>query len=224
MRVSIIIFFLFLPSLLSAQSVHPVRESMQIDGSRAEGFGIVLNAGADVVKSSLSKYLKTLGKARTSGDYITVAEPLIAGRKYAEVLYGTTSPSGTSSTAWIGVVSGDDGSIRDTDLEKLAYDFGVTFQREQIQLQIDESERALQAVEKQQARLVNQNRDLNGKIESNKREKVQLEKALVENALELEDLNNRLVLNAKAQDSVALATEQIRKVVEMHKDLQRKVR
>ncbi|WP_254157854.1 hypothetical protein [Chryseosolibacter indicus] len=46
------------------------------------------------------------------------------------------------------------------DVEKLVHDFGVSFYRDKVQQQIDESNRALQAVEKQQLRLVGQNKDL----------------------------------------------------------------
>ena len=100
---------------------------------------------------------------------------------------------------------------------------GVTFHRDKIQKQIDESIRAAQAVEKQQQRLVNQNRSLNSKLESNKREKVQLEKSLQDNATELITLTNQLAKNKKDQDSVTLATDQIKKMVELHKERQRKV-
>jgi hypothetical protein len=225
MRVLKIIFCLLLPTLLFAQSIQTTKESHQIDGIKAEGYEVILNGSGDVVKSSLARYLKNLGKTRMSGDYISISEPLIAGRKYDGLFYGSTKPVGNSTAAWIGIAATTSGgSALDRDIEKLVYDFGVTFRREQIQMQIDESARALQAVEKQKARLLNQNKDLNSKIENNKREKVQLEKAMVDNKLELEDLNNRLVLNAKAQDSVAVAAEQIRKVVEMHKDRQRKVK
>jgi hypothetical protein len=78
-------------------------------------------------------------------------------------------------------------------------------------------------VEKQQMRLVNQNKDLENKIEGNKREKIQLEKSLKNNKVELMTLTKKLEENKKAQDSVAIATEQIKKVVEMHKERQRKI-
>ena len=73
-------------------------------------------------------------------------------------------------------------------------------------------------------RLSNQNKDLTSRIERKKREKIELEKSLVDYKLELEDLTKNLKANAKARDSVAIATEQIRKVVESHQERQRKVK
>src|SRR5690606_30426441 len=100
---------------------------------------------------------------------------------------------------------------------------GVTFHRERIQAQIDESMRALQAVERQQSKLTAQQRDLLQRIEANKREKEQLQQALVNNSREWEALKQRVANNSKAQDSVATAAEQIRRVVEMHRERQRNV-
>src|SRR3546814_4443436 len=65
--------------------------------------------------------------------------------------------------------------------------------------------RALQAVEKKQMRLVNQHKDLSNKIENNKKQKIELEKSLVENKIDFEDLTKKLEGNARAQDSVAVA-------------------
>jgi hypothetical protein len=50
-----------------------------------------------------------------------------------------------------------------------------------------------------------------------------LEKSLVDNNVELETLSKKLEQNKKGQDSVAVAGEQIKKVVEMHKESQRRV-
>jgi chromosome segregation ATPase len=114
----------------------------------------------------------------------------------------------------------DQSGKNDAAVKKLAHDFGVFFQREQIQAKIDESQRALDAVVKQQARLVKQNEDIHARIESNQRQKIQLEKSLVENKAELETLKNKLAANKKAQDSVEVASSQIKKVVEKHKQEQ----
>ena len=221
------IFFyllILLPGALAAQSIAIKKETARIDGTNINGYQIVVASSREGVNLSLSRYLKALGKTKSPGDYIMLTEPVIAGRKYSGILYATTKDLGNTSAAWIGIPSesGEESSL-DRDVQKLIYDFGVSFYREKVQLQIDESLRALQAVEKQQLRLETQNKHLNNKIESNKLEKVLLEKSLLENKAELEELTRRLAANSKAQDSVAVATEQIRKVVEMHKEKQRSI-
>jgi|SRR5688500_10691333 len=220
-------FFLLvalLPLVSQGQTVHVEKRSSRVNGENIPGYMVALSSPETEVRNALEKYLKLLGKTKHSDDVLTTAEPLIAGNKYMMSVYATTRQVGTTTAAWIGMnYEGGEESTVSRDLEKLVYNFGVSFYRDKIQLQVDESMRALQTVERQQSRLVNQNKDLTNKIESNKREKIELEKSLVENKAQLEDLTKKLQANIKAKDSIAIATEQIRKVVEMHKERQQKI-
>ncbi len=227
LKIRFIVFtvLLSLPSLMHAQSIIVRKENARIEGQNAPGYQVAFQASASDVKSSLSKYLKELGKVRSSGEYLTVAEPLIDGAQRNTTLYATTKQLAGTTAAWIGAFPNSDGEANpDAELEKLAYEFGVAFEKELIQRQIDESLQALQAVERQQTRLSNQNKDLHNKIERNKREKIQLEKSLEENKKAFEQLTLDIAANARAQDSIAIATEQIRKVVELHQERQRQVK
>lgn len=221
-------FFFFLacvPIFCAAQNIELKQQSENIDGHNAYGFRVDLPATDEEVRSSLVRFMKAYGKTKTSSEFIAVSDAILEGNKITGTLYATTTESGKGSIAWIGVAStAGEESAFDHDLKKLTYNFAVTFQREQIQLQIDESLRALQAVERQHSRLQNQHKDLTNKVEGNKKEKISLEKALFENKNELENLTRKLATNAYAQDSVAKATEQIRKIVEMHRERQRKVK
>lgn len=222
----IFLLIFLLPALTYSQTIKVKKETSRIDGEIADGYGISLEAPEPAVHNSLAKYLKSVGKIKQSDHVITISEPLIAGEKYPYPLYSTSWQTGTTTSAWVGINMNewdDEANTMDKRLEKLIYDFGVNFQREKIQIQIDESLRALQTVEKQQSRLVNQNKDLTNKIEGNKREKINLEKSLVNNGLAFEDLTKKLAQNKKSQDSVATAGEQIKKVVEMHKARQQEV-
>jgi hypothetical protein len=109
------------------------------------------------------------------------------------------------------------------ELEKLVYRFGVKFYRDQIQKEIDEAQQASYAVDKQKQRLLNQNKDLVNKLANNEQQKIQLEKSLETNKLDHFVLLQKIENNKKSQDSVANAGVQIKKVVEVHKERQRKV-
>ena len=117
----------------------------------------------------------------------------------------------------------NDISLVEKQLEKLVYQFGIRFYRDKIQAQIDEGQQALEAVVRQQQRLTNQNKDLNIRLGNNGQEKIQLEKAIEANKLENLVLLQKIENNKKSQDSVAQAGEKIKKVIELHKDRQRKV-
>jgi hypothetical protein len=222
-----LLLFLFSGFCAISQAVKVKKETARIKNEYADGFEVELQASSGEVEAALVKYMKALGKTKDNDNFITVNEPTIQEIKYTAPVYAVTKQVGNIVSAWVGIDSRD-WSKKEVEhinqyLEKSLYDFGVTFYRDKIQKQIDESVRAAQAVEKQQQRLQNQNRDLTTKIEDNKREKIQLEKSLENNKVELETLTKRLEKNRKDQDSVAVAGEQIKKVVEMHKEKQRKV-
>jgi hypothetical protein len=216
------ILFVLFPFFGSAQSIEARKETSRIEGQNVNGYQVNIRGTGKEADNALAKYLKGLGKTRQSGDYITVAEPLIDGKKYDGTLYATIRIASGANAVWMTITGGqeDQSGKNDAAVKKLAHDFGVYFQREQIQAKIDESQRALDAVVKQKARLVKQNEDIHARIESNQRQKIQLEKSLVENKAELETLKNKLAANKKAQDSVEVASSQIKKVVEKHKQEQ----
>jgi hypothetical protein len=223
---TLLLAIMLLPILVFSQSVKVKKETSRIRGENADGYEVVLESPEQEVKNSMQKFLKTLGKIKEGDNNFTVNEPTIDGTKYTMPVYATTRQIGNTTAAWIGINVKDWGkkaSSVDKPLEILVYDFGVGFYKEKIQSQIDESLYALQIVEKQQLRLTNQNKDLTNKLEGNKREKIQLEKSIANNKIEFENLTKNLEVNKKAQDSVAIATGQIKKVVEMHKERQRLV-
>jgi hypothetical protein len=223
-----ILFFCLAVLSFSAlsQTVKVKKESARIKNEYADGFEVELQGTPEEAESALNKLMKTFGKTKHGENYVVVNEPLILGKPYVKPLFAVNKQVGNIISAWIGIKNkewGDDADAVNRELEKVIHDFGVNFHREKIQKQIDESVHAAQVVEKQQQKLSNQNRDLNTRIEDNKREKIRLEKSLENNKIELETLIKRLEKNKTDQDSVAVAAEQIKKAVEMHKERQRKV-
>jgi hypothetical protein len=222
-----ILLFAFLSSVtpLFAQTVKVTKETVKLKGEPAEGFEVILDGTAESVESQMIKYLKPVGKTKKMEDLYAISLPLINGKNYTSPVYAMVRDKGKGA-AWIGIRPSEWPSSMDSlknDMERMLYDFGVTFYRDKIQAQIDESNRALQAVERQQQKLVSQNKDLGTKLENNKQQKIELEKSLENNKLEFEALTKKIEQNKKDQDSVAFAGEQIRKVIEMQKDKQRNV-
>ncbi len=221
-------FFVTLALLLvvahaPAQTVTVKKSKATVKGESMEGYSVNLDGTLQDVSVAFFRFLKTMGKAKQA-EYITLNEASINGVSYAQPLYGVTTQDGGMASAWIGT-SSSAGNTEDQmkELEKVMKDFGVKFYRDKIQQQIDESEKARQTVEKQQQRLVNENKALKNKLESNKRQKANLEKAIQDNEAEYITLLKRIDDNNKAQDSVAVAAEQIRKVVDAHTEKQKNV-
>jgi hypothetical protein len=207
------------------QTVKVTTENIQIKGENAEGYEVILDGTAKEVEDQLLKFLKPVGKSKRVEDAYAYSLPLINGKNYTSPLYAIVRDKGKGA-AWLGIRLSEWPKNIDSlkrEIEKMAYDFGVAFYKDKIQLQIDESNRALQTVERQQQKLQNQNKDLNSKLENNKAEKIRLEKALIDNKLEFDALTVKIEQNKKDQDSVAVANEQIKKVIDMQKEKQRKV-
>ncbi len=225
-----ILLVLFATSGLFAQKVSVSKKSDKIKGENAEGYGTDLEGKKDNVVAAWSRFLKDLGKVKSGSDYQYVEGPAMGGTIYTTgIVYATVTGNGDEEKAsvWMGIKSTEwtvnDISLVENQLEKLVYQFGVKFYREKIQAQIDEGQQALDAVVRQQQRLTNQNKDLNIKLGNNGQEKIQLDKAAEANKFENLVLIQKITNNKKSQDSVALAGEQIKKVIEMHKERQRKV-
>lgn len=220
---------LFFVSALQAQTVTVQKQTEKIRSEQADGFSTELEAKKETVNSAWTKFLKDIGKSKvTGGEYQTITEPIVDGTVYSTgILYATIKGGEAKAKVWIGLLPGEwkvnDIEIVNKELEQMVYRFGVKFYRDQIQLQIDEAEKAVAAVEKQAQRLVSENKTLNNRLSSNEQQKVNLEKSLKENELEHLVLQQKIVNNKKSQDSVAQATVQIKKVVDLHRERQRKV-
>jgi hypothetical protein len=217
--------FIGISALVNAQTIVVKPETIKIKGEAVEGFEVQLDGTFQEAEDQLQKYLKPVGKIKKAEDASIISLPTINGKNYTSPIYLLARDKG-KGTAWIGVKPADFPANLESvkaDIQKLVYEFGVTFHRDKIQVQIDESLRALQAVERQQQRLLNQHKDFSMRLGDNKNEKIQLEKSLENNKLQLDALTIKLEQNKKDQDSVAMAGEQIKKVIEMQKEKQRKV-
>jgi len=221
---SIILFTISMP--LAAQTVKAKKDESRVKGENVPGYAVDLEGSAEDVSSAFTKFMKTFGKAKQNDGVITLTESTINGAVYRNPVYGVTKSKGNTTTAWLGIKKSEWANGADamnSELEKVIKEFGVQYYKDKIQAQIDESNRAAQAVDKQKQRLVTQNRDLNVKLEDNKREKLQLEKAIEKNKQEYDLLLKKIAKNKHDQDSVAIAGEQVKKMVDVHKERQKKV-
>ena len=211
-----------------AQTVSVKPKIEKVKGASAEGYTVELEGKKEDVSYAWNKFLKDIGKVKNPGGTITITEPAIGATVYTKgILYATSEGKEEKTSIWLGLNKQEwevnDIEIVTKELEKLVYRFGVKFYRDQIQKQIDEAQQASDAVDKQKQRLLNQNKDLVNKRSNNEQQKMQLEKSLETNKLDNFVLLQKIENNKKSQDSVANAGVQIKKVVETHKERQRKV-
>lgn len=210
--------------LLYGQKVTVTKNAERINGKNCDGYTTELTGSLEEVNTSLTKYLKTLGKVKVTGNQFQVTEAQINLTKYAAPVFATSKAKGEKVVVWIGAEKAVD-SLKDinSELEKVTYNFGVKFYKDKIQADIDESLRAQNAAEKQQQRLTLEGKNTASRLEMNQKENLRLKKALVDNTLDSAKYVAAIAKNKKSLDSLAVATEQIKKMVETHKERQRKV-
>lgn len=210
--------------LAYAQKVTVSASSERVSGKNCRGYATELTGSLEEVNTSLTKYLKTFGKVKATGNQFQISEAQVNLTKYINPFFASSKTTGGNVFVWMGASDESDSvkSIR-SELEKLVYNFGVKFYKDKIQVDVDESLRAQTATEKQQQRLTLEGKNIASRLEMNQKEKLRLEKALIDNKLDYTNLLLAIDRNKKAQDSVAVASEQIKKMVEAHKERQRKV-
>lgn len=97
---------------------------------------------------------------------------------------------------------------------RLLHEFAVQVYREDMNLQIAEADKTLDATVRQHDKQVEQGSKISQNINKNKLEKLKLEKALNDNAADLVRLKNDSISNRLQQGSLLEEIEKIRKVVE----------
>jgi hypothetical protein len=207
-----------------SQKVTVSKNAERVNGKNCDGYFTELTGSLADVNSSLTKYLKTFGKVKVTGNQFQVSEAQVNLTKYVNPFFASTKTKCDKVFVWMGA-SDESDSVKSIqrELEKLVYNFGVKFYKDKIQADVDESLRAQAAAEKQQQRLALEGKNLASRQEMNAKEKLRLEKALANNKQDSIKFVTALAKNKLSQDSVAIATEQIKKMVETHKERQRKV-
>ena len=224
-----LLLLLLISGLATSQTVKVKTQQQRIKGENIDGYAVDMEGHKADVTSSLTKYLKETGKIKfLSSDPLVITDPIFNGTVYPKKsIYAYTTESGNIVTVWLGIMASEweqkDLTPINKQLQRMANEFGVRFNRERVQTQIDETQQALDAVDKQSIRFINQGKDLTTKLTSNELEKIKLTKALEANTLENAVLKVKIDNNKKAQDSIANAAVQIKKVKEVQLEKLRKI-
>ena len=228
MKAITIVLALLLHLPIMAQQVSVSADSRSVKGTACDGYTTGLNGSLESVSQALVRYLRQHGKVKASGNEITITNPVLGGNVYEKhLMYAVVKGDENSATAWIGL-NRSEWPNNDTDvllarIKDITYQFGVKYYRDLVQLEIDETQQAVDAIDRKIQRLIQQNKDLNGKLLNNEQDKVRLEKALEQNATDHASLLLKIEANKKSQDSVSAAGVQVRKVLEARREKQSKI-
>lgn len=210
------------------QKVTVTNKSEKVKGESTEGYSTTLEGKGEDIKAAWSKYLKALGKVKSGSDYQFIETPAMGGTVHTSgVVYARSEGTAESGTVWMGLRPEEwivnDIKVVEETVKELVYQFGIKYYKDKIQAQINEAQEALDIVTRQQQRLVTENKNLASRLTTNEQQKIQLEKSLEANKLEHLVLEQKIVNNKKAQDSVAATTVPIKRAILLHKERLRKV-
>lgn len=218
--------FILVSCSLLAQNVVPTKSEQRIKGEKAIGYSTPIQGTKAEVNASLLKYMRSFGKPKQQEEILVVLETTLNGQAYTKPLYAQTKTDGEFTTAWIGVNLkewGADSAAVTTQLESLVKRFGVSFYHEKIQVQIDEAQQAVEAVEKQEQRTQTENRNIQQRIENNKKEHAQLKRMIQNNRTDSVNLFLRLEQNKRSTDSLRIVSDKVKRALSFQKERQQKV-
>jgi predicted RNase H-like nuclease (RuvC/YqgF family) len=215
-------------SITQAQTVIVNKQNEKVKSETIEVFAVTLEGRKEDIQQAFTRYQKEMGKVKLLSSPAVITEPIISGTPFSKgIVYAGNQTSDKTTTVWMGINPTEweakDVTYATRELQKMIYQFGIKFYRDQVQKQIDETQQALDAVEKQQQRMLNQSKDLTTKLSNNEQQKIQLEKSLENNKLENAALKIRIENNKKGQDSLLLVNTQVKKVLETQTEKQRKI-
>jgi hypothetical protein len=220
--------FVFLFAIAEAQT--PVKkQSEKIKGETLEGFATDFEGKRQEVANALSKVLKEHGKIKfLSTDPIVVTSPTLNGSTFPKgTLYATIREGNNGVTVWIGTKQTDWEASEAENITKqveiLVSTVGVQLKKDRVQANIDETQQALDAVNKQLSRAINQGNDLLKKQTTNAQDKIKLEQAIQANTLEAAVLKVKIETNKKAQDSLVSAATNIQQMKQLHEEKLKKI-
>ncbi len=205
-----------------SQGVKVEESTVRILTERIDGYRTKLEAPSSEVESYLKSALRDLGKVRDRNTYFQITDVNLYGDRFAERLFFAQLVTGTQyQSVWFGVdstgLSEIGWKVIDEKLQQYCYDFSINFYKDQVQKEIDESEKAEQYVLRQQKKLEKDSVSLLDRIDNNAAELIKLQQAIEDNKAEKELLLQKIKENKIAQDSTVITLDKVRKVIEMQK-------
>ena len=202
-----------------AQKIKVQAQKESILEDKVNGYKSTVDGNVEDIIDQWTKKLRSLGKYRERGTYSAITNFSIDERLFEDsTLYATVQSDKKTVTVWLGspVIETEDYSVDDF-LNSSVYDFTKDYYRSVVQKQIDEAERAVSITQKRHQRLVKDSVEYSNKLTSTNKEIIRLEQLIERNQLETKVLDERILVNQHARDSVLLEVDKMKVIVEDHK-------
>lgn len=211
-------------SSLQAQRVEIDKKKNRIGEENIVGLVSKIVGEEDDIEGKWYRALRTLGRMREEGNYLTVKEATFEGWGEDVVpLYSKLMAADSITEVWITVksleLSEDSLQLANEKLEQFLYDFSLNYYQDAAQKKIDEAERAVAFTVKKHQKLQAEEKELKKDSVDNSDEIERLKQLLEKNDLEAKVIVQKIIDNKADQDTTLVDIERLKKIVEQKKEV-----
>jgi len=224
----IITFFLNF-SFVFAQEITVKEESKAIEKVTYAGYETTVNGSVEKHRDAWTKLLKNKGKVRKKNS-LYFLEDFVFPQITDKLLTGVTQINQSRDsvvTIWLGIDSSvleeeESGKLMN-EISGMLYTYVLDYKKSLVLNDIQNAERAAAFTSRQHQRLLQNLENLTLRLLDAENEKRRLEESVKTMELEIEVLKQRIENNKADQEKTYEELEQIRKVLEMHKERLKKL-
>ena len=219
----------FITSMSFGQQYDIKKETQRVNNKKYIGVSSLVDGTPEAVESFWISYVKEHGKSRRKRNYYQLSEFSIEDLLVDTLDYVTrVEDRNNQGLIWLATFSED---LSETEIESLNSDIEKILKKatrgyyvSEVQEKIDEAEAAAVTVSKNHQKLIYESEKLTTDLEGAKELKADLETRLQETDLKIKVLQQQIIDNKAAIDSVYHDLEQIKKVIESHKESMKKIK
>lgn len=205
-----------------AQNYTVNSKAQRINDTKYNGFSIKINGSLSKVTDQTYTYLKGKSKLRRKRNYYSVVELKLDGIQLdSTIIYLKIDDKSPQTAIWLGIktfgLEKEMVSQIESDLKKELVHIARSYYVHEQELQIIEAETAAQIISKNQQLLIEENVKLTSNLEAKEMRKIELQKLLETNRLDIEVLKQKLIDNKFGQDSVYIDLQKVIKVIDVQK-------
>jgi len=229
MKFSIYILTVFLSlSFVYGQEITAKEETKTLENTKYPGYSISVEGKLDRHQDGWTKLLKNKGKVRKRNSLYSI-EDFVFPQITEKLLNGYTQVMlrDTTVNIWLGIdvseLEGDEPQQILGEIKGMLENYVLDYRKSLVLDDIQNAERAAAYTSQQHQRLIRDMENLKIRLLDSENEKRRLEENLKTMELEIEVLKQKIVNNGADQERTLVELEQIRKVLEMHKERLKKL-
>lgn len=211
------------------QEIMAKEDTQTIEGTEFAGYEINVEGDLDDHQDRWMRLLRNKGKVRKRSSRYSI-EDFVLPQVTESLLDGYTQfkqERDTTITIWLGIdvsaLSDDEPQAVLGEVKGMLENYVLEYRKSLVLDDIQDAERAAAFTSRQHQRLIQNLENLKIRLLDAENEKRRLEENLKTMELEIEVLKQRIVNNEADQETTLEELEQIRKVLEMHKERLKKL-